>query len=199
MDYGSAGPLARSLALRRDVLEISDEAAQHTTISYRPPELFAGELRVADITTSATTTKDIDGDDLFDRESVLDYRKVDAWMMGCTLFAILFGASPGECEFSRSTGQLLIVVPSHNKMLGQMPPWPDEETPSSRWYSSETKELLEWILTKDRGDRPTVKQIRRKVRELLSQKPALFGRDGNGMLDVESQMIDMTFATKGIM
>eukprot|EP00536_Pseudo-nitzschia_multiseries_P016272 jgi/Psemu1/220754/e_gw1.1062.13.1 len=186
MDYGSAGPITRPLSSRRDVLEISDEAAQHTTISYRPPELFAGELHV-------------DGDDVFDHESVLDYRKVDSWMLGCTLFAILYGASPGECEFSRSTGQLLIVDPSHNKMLGQMPPWPDEETPSSRWYSSGAKELLEWILTKDPGYRPTVKQIRRRVRELLSQKPTLFERDGNGMLDVESQVMDVTFASKNIM
>mmetsp|Transcript_17695 Transcript_17695/g.48972 ORF Transcript_17695/g.48972 Transcript_17695/m.48972 type:complete len:472 (-) Transcript_17695:2395-3810(-) len=199
MDYGSAGPITRLLLSRRDVLEISDDAAQHTTISYRPPELFAGELRATESNKRATVTKDVDGDNVFDQESVLDYRKVDSWMLGCTLFAILFGASPGECEFSRSTGQLLIVEPSHNKMLGQMPPWPDEETPSSQWYSSDTKELLAWILTKDRGYRPTVKQIWRRVRELLSQKPTLFDGNNNGMLDVESQVMDMTFASKNVM
>lgn len=184
MDYGSAGPIKRSLATRRDVLEIADEASQHTTISYRPPELFAGELRVASTNSvsgkiAAAVAKDVDGDEVFDNESVIDYRKVDVWMLGCTLFAILFGASPGESEFSRSTGQLLIVDPSHNKMLGRMPPWPSTETPPARWYSADVKELLEWILTKDRGDRPTVKAVRRRVRELLSQKPSLFvGDDG---------------------
>lgn len=187
MDYGSAGPLSRSLATRRDVLEIADEASQHTTISYRPPELFAGELRPCSSSSmAASSSRDVDGDEVFDNESVLDYRKVDSWMLGCTLFAILFGASPGESEFSRSTGQLLIVDPSHNKMLGQMPPWPSSEMPSGRWYSAEVKELLEWILTKDRGDRPTVKAIRRRVRELLSQKPSLFV-DENSPMDIENR------------
>jgi serine/threonine kinase 16 len=185
MDYGSAGPLHKSLGTRRDVLEIADEASQNTTISYRPPELFAGELRAVatgsatNATNAASTFTDVDGDEVFHHESVLDYRKVDVWMLGCTLFAILFGASPGESEFSRSTGQLLIVDPSHNKMLGQMPPWPSTEMPSARWYSAELKELLAWILTKDRGDRPTVKAVRRRVREILSQKPSLFVGDGD--------------------
>ena len=200
MDYGSAGPLSRSLATRRDVLEIADEASQHTTISYRPPELFAGELRPSSqsSTGAASSSRDVDGDEVYDHESVLDYRKVDAWMLGCTLFAILFGASPGESEFSRSTGQLLIVDPSHNKMLGQMPPWPSSEMPSGRWYSAELKELLEWILSKDRGDRPTVKAIRRRVREILSQKPSLFVGD-DAPMDIESQGIEMGFATKNTM
>eukprot|EP00531_Pseudo-nitzschia_arenysensis_P007522 CAMPEP_0116126278 /NCGR_PEP_ID=MMETSP0329-20121206/6251_1 /TAXON_ID=697910 /ORGANISM="Pseudo-nitzschia arenysensis, Strain B593" /LENGTH=474 /DNA_ID=CAMNT_0003620359 /DNA_START=25 /DNA_END=1449 /DNA_ORIENTATION=+ len=200
MDYGSAGPLSRSLATRRDVLEIADEASQHTTISYRPPELFAGELRPSSPSTAAaiSSSRDVDGDEVFDHESVLDYRKVDAWMLGCTLFAILYGASPGESEFSRSTGQLLIVDPSHNKMLGQMPPWPSSEMPSGRWYSAELKELLEWILTKDRGDRPTVKAIRRRVREILSQKPTLFHGD-DAPMDIESQGIELGFATKNTM
>lgn len=184
MDYGSAGSLRQSLGTRRDVLEIADEASQHTTISYRPPELFAGELRAVASGSTATAnaaaaSTDVDGDEVFDHESVLDYRKVDVWMLGCTLFAILFGASPGESEFSRSTGQLLIVDPSHNKMLGQMPPWPSTEMPSARWYSAELKELLTWILNKDRGDRPTVKAVRRRVREILSQKPSLFVGDGD--------------------
>ena len=186
MDYGSAGPLGRSLATRRDVLEIVDEASQHTTISYRPPELFAGELRPCDPSSAVSNSRDVDGDEVFDNESVLDYRKVDSWMLGCTLFAILFGASPGESEFSRSTGQLLIVDPSHNKMLGQMPPWPSSEMLPGRWYSAELKELLQWILTKDRGDRPTVKAIRRRVRELLSQKTSLFV-DENSPMDIENR------------
>ena len=186
MDYGSAGPLGRSLATRRDVLEIADEASQHTTISYRPPELFAGELRPCDSSSVVSNSRDVDGDEVFDNESVLDYRKVDSWMLGCTLFAILFGASPGESEFSRSTGQLLIVDPSHNKMLGQMPPWPSSEMLPGRWYSAELKELLQWILTKDRGDRPTVKAIRRRVRELLSQKTSLFV-DENSPMDIENR------------
>ena len=82
MDFGSVGPLLRKLETRKDILEIADEAAQHTTMPYRPPELFPGELRAGD--------------------EDLDYTKVDVWGLGCSLFAMLYGASPFECEFTRN-------------------------------------------------------------------------------------------------
>ena len=207
MDFGSAGPLTRPLTRRRDVLDIADDAAVHTTISYRPPELFAGELRVADSSAISSSTStgsndndDDDNDDVVNHELVLDYRKVDVWMLGCTLFAILFGASPGEVEFSRSTGKLIIVDPSHNKVLGSLP-WPNDETPPAHWYSKDVKELLEWILTQSRCDRPTVTQVRIRVRELLSQQPTFFHDDGDGRMatDLENQHVDISFASKNIL
>jgi serine/threonine kinase 16 len=199
MDFGSAGPLTRPITTRRDVLNIADDAAINTTISYRPPELFAGELRVADSTAISSSTSTGSNDDDVNHELVLDYRKVDVWMLGCTLFAILFGASPGEVEFSRSTGKLIIVDPSHNKVLGPIP-WPNDETPPAYWYSKDVKELLEWILTQSRCDRPTVKQVRVRVRELLSQQPTFF-LDGDVRMatDIENQQMDISFATKNIL
>jgi serine/threonine kinase 16 len=199
MDFGSAGPLTRPITTRRDVLNIADDAAINTTISYRPPELFAGELRVADSTAISSSTSTGSNDDDVNHELVLDYRKVDVWMLGCTLFAILFGASPGEVEFSRSTGKLIIVDPSHNKVLGPIP-WPNDETPPAYWYSKDVKELLEWILTQSRCDRPTVKQVRVRVRELLSQQPTFF-HDGDVRMatDIEHQQVDISFATKNIL
>jgi serine/threonine kinase 16 len=199
MDFGSAGPLTRPITTRRDVLNIADDAAINTTISYRPPELFAGELRVADSTAISSSTSTGSNDDDVNHELVLDYRKVDVWMLGCTLFAILFGASPGEVEFSRSTGKLIIVDPSHNKVLGPIP-WPNDETPPAYWYSKDVKELLEWILTQSRCDRPTVKQVRVRVRELLSQQSTFF-HDGDVRMatDIENQQMDISFATKNIL
>jgi serine/threonine protein kinase len=199
MDFGSAGPLTRPITTRRDVLNIADDAAINTTISYRPPELFAGELRVADSTAISSSTSTGSNDDDVNHELVLDYRKVDVWMLGCTLFAILFGASPGEVEFSRSTGKLIIVDPSHNKVLGPIP-WPNDETPPAYWYSKDVKELLEWILTQSRCDRPTVKQVRVRVRELLSQQPTFF-HDGDVRMatDIENQQMDISYATKNIL
>lgn len=199
MDFGSAGPLTRPITTRRDVLNIADDAAINTTISYRPPELFAGELRVADSTAISSSTSTGSNDDDVNHELVLDYRKVDVWMLGCTLFAILFGASPGEVEFSRSTGKLIIVDPSHNKVLGPIP-WPNDETPPAYWYSKDVKELLEWILTQSRCDRPTVKQVRVRVRELLSQQPTFF-LDGDVRMatDIENQQMDISYATKNIL
>ena len=185
MDFGSAGPLTRPVTTRRDVLEIADEASQHTTLSYRPPELFTGELRAAGSNNADAAAPS---------DAVLDYTKVDVWMLGCTLFAILYGASPGECEFSESTGQIRIVDCTHNKVLGSLPR-PSRNTPPAYWYSSQVTELLEWILTQDRHERPTLTQVQNQVRQMVSSGGIGSrnvgddqGDDRNGMLDVESQL-----------
>ena len=195
MDFGSAGPLKRTLATRRDVWEIAEEASQHSTISYRAPELFTGELR-----TSSTSSVGSANDD-----DTLDYTKCDVWMLGCTLFATLYGASPSECEFSRQTGQVRIVECTHNKVLGPIPR-PAADTPTAKWYSPQIKELLEWILTQNRTDRPTLSQVISRVNLLLQRSgndsdPAI-GASGNGgmgsmELDVENQ-VDLSFATKSV-
>ena len=149
MDFGSVGPLSRSLASRQDVLEIAEIASQHTTISYRPPELFAGELRVGDMD--------------------LDYTKVDVWSCGCVLFAILFGASPSESEFHRKTGRLQIVDCSQLKVLQNITE-PPVDSPAAKWYSSDLMRLVEWILNKDRHERPSISQVQARVNYILNPK-----------------------------
>ena len=54
---------------------LQDRAAQHSTISYRAPELF-------DVASDA----------------VLDTR-TDVFSLGCLLYCCLYGYSPFECEF----------------------------------------------------------------------------------------------------
>jgi len=147
MDFGSVGPIYRSLTTRQNVLEIADIASQHTTVSYRPPELFAGEVRVGDID--------------------IDYRKVDVWSCGCVLFAILFGASPSESEFHRRTGRLQIVDCTQLKVLQDVPR-PSLELPSGQWYSSDMLSLISWILNKNRHERPTIPEIQARVQQLLN-------------------------------
>ena len=167
MDLGSAGPLTQELKTRQDVLHVVDEASQHTTISYRPPELWSGELRAP-----APHRHHGGGDSnnkYDDKDSVLDYTKVDVWMLGCVLFAILFGVSPYECEFSRTTGQVKVVETTHNKILADTIPWPVEGTPSSSWYPSEIKELIQLILHKDRHERPTLRDVKQRVQRVLNQ------------------------------
>jgi serine/threonine kinase 16 len=195
MDFGSAGPLQRTLSTRRDVLEIPEEASQHTTLSYRPPELFSGELR----TSSSSNIGDNHDDD------VLDYTKCDVWMLGCTLFATLYGASPGEVEFACSTGQVRIVECTHNKVLGPLPK-PAEDTPSANWYSPQIKQLLQWILTQDRHARPTLTQVLAEVNVLLQnhhhQNDIIASSTGDSSvdsdMDIESQ-VDISFATKSVL
>ena len=147
MDFGSVGPLYRSLSSRQDVIEIAEIASQHTTVSYRPPELFPGEVRVGDVD--------------------LDYRKVDVWSCGCVLFAILFGASPSEAEFHRRTGRLQIVDCTQLKVLQELPK-PSMDLPSAQWYSSDMWALIQWILNKNRHERPTIAQVQTRVAQLLN-------------------------------
>jgi serine/threonine kinase 16 len=150
-------------------LEIADDASCHTTISYRPPELFMGELRVSN------------GNDY------LDYTKVDVWMLGCTLFALMYGASPFECEFHRTTSNhhhhhhhgstaasssssIKIVDCNQLRVLGNLPK-PPTDSAAATWYSQELVQLVEWILHKDRHQRPTLDQVQARVDEMHPPQP----------------------------
>ena len=135
MDFGSAGPLRRQIRSRRDVLDVVDEAAQHTTLPYRPPELFEGGVRVGD---------------------ALDYRAVDVWSLACTLHAVLYGVSPFECEFHHLRG-IRVVECTHLSVLGG-PPAP--KPPIDTWYSPDIRtQLLEPMLTQDPHRRPTLPEV----------------------------------------
>ena len=152
MDFGSVGPLRRSLETRQDMLEIEDHASQHTTMPYRPPELFPGGLRVG--------------------EDDLDYRLVDVWSLGCTLFAILFGASPFECEFlfknqQKDGGPVIRVVDcTQLRVLGDIP---RPTAVPAQWYSHELLQLSEWMLEKDRFKRPSIMQVQARAEVLMTK------------------------------
>jgi serine/threonine kinase 16 len=149
MDFGSAGPLVHSLSLRRHVLEICDLAAQHTTLPYRPPELLEGGVRMHD--------------------PDLDYTAVDVWSLGCTLFAILYGASPFECEFHPQWG-IRITECTPLRILGNIPQ-PIPSTPVSTWYANEIRErLIEPMLCHDRLQRIQLPEVIRITKELIVQR-----------------------------
>jgi serine/threonine kinase 16 len=149
MDFGSAGPLVHSLSLRRHVLEICDLAAQHTTLPYRPPELLEGGVRMHD--------------------PDLDYTAVDVWSLGCTLFAILYGASPFECEFHPQWG-IRITECTPLRILGNIPQ-PIPSTPVSTWYANEIRErLIEPMLCHDRLQRIQLPEVIRITEELIVQR-----------------------------
>jgi serine/threonine kinase 16 len=148
MDFGSVGPLTKPLNTRQDAIQISETASTHTTMPYRPPELFPGEVRAGD--------------------ADLDYTKVDVWSLGCTLFAMLYGASPFESEFHRSTGQIKIVECSQLRVLGGVN-FPPSHTPPARWYSPPLQELIQWMLTADRMQRPSLVQVVARVDAILHQ------------------------------
>lgn len=91
VDLGSSGPLtvsidggrdasssslASSKRRRRALLSIAEEAASHTTMAYRPPELFEGGMMA---TMTMTTTSTMIGVGEMEEEDILDYGKVDVW------------------------------------------------------------------------------------------------------------------------
>lgn len=148
MDFGSVGPLKEEISTRRQVLNLTECAAQHTTISYRPPELFEGGVRAGDPS--------------------VDFTKVDVWSLGCTLFAQLFGSSPFESEFTRPTGRLKIVDCTQLKVLGDMPK-PIAGCPAASWYSNDTVQLIEKMLVQDRQKRPSVAEVILEVGAIIKK------------------------------
>ena len=152
MDFGSAGPLVQSIDTRRQVLQLAEDAALHTTLPYRPPELLEGGVRAGD--------------------AHVDFRAVDVWSLGCTLFAILYGASPFECEFaaprtSSSYTRIRIVDCTSLRILGGLPKMPEKV---QQWYSTDTMELIQRMLTQDRMNRPSLEQVIEDVARLIEKQ-----------------------------
>lgn len=86
MDLGSLSPSPTPVTSRSLALAVQDQAAEHSTMPYRAPELF-------DVKTG----------------SVID-TKVDIWSLGCTLYACLTGKSPFEARSEETGGSLSICV-----------------------------------------------------------------------------------------
>ena len=150
MDFGSARKLVVKLDDRRTVLNLTELASQNSTISYRAPELFDGGCRHGPLET------DIDG-------------KVDIWSCGCLLFGLMYGASPFEIEFRRS-GSVRIVDCTHLRVLGGKIPYPPASREVAHKYSHKIHELVDWILTVDRKERPTIEDVLSRVEGMLTRQ-----------------------------
>ena len=153
MDFGSAGPLSTRLNSKRETLTAIETASQHTTLSYRPPELFEGGLRHND---------------------VLDYGKVDVWSLGCVLFGLMHGCSPFEMEFVRSSNPydsldtgIRIVDCSHLKILGEVPLPPGlKQGKQAGEYPLEVYDFVRFMVCHDRNKRPNIQQVQMKFAEM---------------------------------
>lgn len=149
-DFGSAGLKVEPVPTRRRILEIVENASQHTTMPYRPPELFDGGVRAGE------------------NESI-DFTKVDVWSLGCTLFGMLYGASPFECEFRtqhKNDCPITIVECTQLRILGDIPT-PPAHSIAAKWYSAEIRTLVNDMLHKDRHQRSTLQSIMSETEELI--------------------------------
>jgi serine/threonine kinase 16 len=143
MDFGSAGPLYAPASTRSDLLHITDQAAQHTTITYRPPELLEGTLWPCEAHTRT-----------------LDYQKVDVWSCACILFAMMYGASPVEWQ----NGKVVECTPL--SILNARITVTNHHSP----YSTELHQLIASTLVQEPDQRPDLTKLIQQVESLLVQK-----------------------------
>lgn len=147
MDFGSARKLVIKLTDRKTVMNLTEEASQNSTISYRAPELFDGGCR------HGPNEPDIDG-------------KVDVWSCGCVLYGLMYGTSPFEMEF-RQDGSIKIVECTHLRLLSGKIPSPPKSRAAAYGYTKALQDLVDWILTVDRKERPNLDSVLDRAETLL--------------------------------
>lgn len=142
MDFGSAGSLYAPASTRSDLMNIAERAAQHTTITYRPPELLEGTLWPCEANTRT-----------------LDYQKVDVWSCACVLFAMMYGASPVEWQ----NGKVVECTPL--SILNARAP-----TTNNSQYSDALHQIVASTLIQDPNQRPDLSQLLQQVEALIVQQ-----------------------------
>lgn len=136
MDLGSVAPAPTPITSRSQALAVQDQAAEHSTMPYRAPELF-------DVKTGSTIDT-----------------KVDIWSLGCTLYACLVGKSPFEARSDETGGSLSMCVlggdwrfPDEGPQRGK--PKPGEETN----ISAPVRDVVRKCLTLEPSERPDVDEL----------------------------------------
>jgi serine/threonine kinase 16 len=153
MDLGSLAPSPVPITSRALALAVQDQAAEHSTMPYRAPELF-------DVKTGSTIDT-----------------KVDIWSLGCTLYACLIGKSPFEMRSDETGGSLSLCV------LGGDWRFPDEgaggkKKATNQQGQSEDSEISESIrdvvrrcLKVEPAERPDVNELIEIVTKVIDELP----------------------------
>jgi serine/threonine kinase 16 len=149
MDLGSLVPSPTPITSRSQAVAVQDQAAEHSTMPYRAPELF-----------------DVKSDTVIDT-------KVDIWSLGCTLYACLVGKSPFEASTDESGGSLSMAV------LGGYWRFPDEDgqgrkgtpLPGGQVISDGTRRLVRECLKLEPTERPDIDHLMEMVEDVIRTLP----------------------------
>ncbi|PWA63430.1 phosphorylase kinase, gamma catalytic subunit [Artemisia annua] len=136
MDFGSARPARREIHSRSEALQLQEWASEHVSAPFRAPELW-----------DCPSQTDID-------------ERTDVWSLGCTLFAIMYGASPFEYALGESGGSLQLAV-----INGQIK-WPAGPTPP---YPEALHQFVSWMLQPQATVRPRIDDIIIHVDKLIAK------------------------------
>ena len=173
MDLGSLAPSPTPITSRALALQVQDQAAEHSTMPYRAPELF-------DVKTG----------------TVID-TKVDIWSLGCTLYACLVGKSPFEARSEETGGSLSLCVlggdwrfpdegPAEAKrgkqrVMSDLEQQEAKDRKKEGAISEPVKDVVRRCLQVEPAERPDIDQLIGMVEEVVGQLP----EDGEGSLDLE--------------
>jgi len=113
--------------------------------------------------------------------------------LGCTLFAILYGASPFECEFVRTSG-IRIVDCTSLRILGDLPRMPEEV---QQWYSNESMDLIKRMLTQDRMKRPSLEHVIADVERMIESQGGRVRRSATTGGDHDDHHMDVLMGNRG--
>ena len=153
MDLGSLAPSPTPITSRSLALAVQDQAAEHSTMPYRAPELF-------DVQTG----------------KVID-TKVDIWSLGCTLYTCLVGKSPFEMRSDETGGSLSLCV------LGGDWRFPDEGAGGKKKVRNQAgqsedsgindgiREVVRKCLQVEPNDRPDIDELIALVEEVIDSLP----------------------------
>lgn len=159
MDLGSLQPSPTPITSRSQALAVQDQAAEHSTMPYRAPELF-------DVKTGSTVDT-----------------KVDIWSLGCTLYACLVGKSPFEARSEETGGSLSLCVlggdwrfpdegvEKGKKKQGEPIRTGENGQPKEEGISDGVKEVVRRCLRVEPNERPDIDELAALIEQAIAQLP----------------------------
>jgi serine/threonine kinase 16 len=154
MDLGSLALSPVPITTRSQAIAVQDEAAEHSTMPYRAPELF-------DVKTECSIDT-----------------KVDIWSLGCTLYACLVGKSPFEARSDETGGSLsLCVLGGDWRFPDEGPKRGNQKTPQNATATAEpsisqgVKDIVRKCLRVEPAERPDVDELIQLITNVIETLP----------------------------